>query len=155
MKENKNSPAVPEEILMSKIYYIRGQKVMLDRDLAELYEAETKQLKRQVNRNTERFPLDFMFELTPEESSRCQIGTLNRGENIKYLPYAFTEQGVAMLSGVLNSKRAIAVNIQIMRAFTRLRQLLLDNTELHLAIAPKGSLLERNKKQNSKQYQEH
>ncbi len=93
---------------------------MLDRDLAELYGVEVGQLNRQVKRNIERFPEDFMFQLTHEECSRCQIGILNggRGSNIKYLPYVFTENGIAMLSSVLRSPRAIAANIRIMRAFT-------------------------------------
>ncbi len=99
---------------------------MLDRDLAELYGVEVSQLNRQVKRNIGRFPEDFMFRLSSDECSRCQIGTLNggRGSNIKYLPYAFTENGVAMLSGVLRSSRAIAVNIQIMRAFVAMRRAL-------------------------------
>lgn len=132
----KNSLIIPDEIVINKIYYIREQKVMLDSDLAELYEVETKQLKRQVRRNAERFPDDFMFELTREEynSLRSQIGTLKRGEHMKYLPMAFTEQGVAMLSSVLNSSRAINVNIQIIRIFTRIRQMFMDNTELRLEI---------------------
>jgi len=127
---------IPEEIIMKQIYYIRDQKIMLDSDLATLYEVETKQLKRQVRRNAERFPKDFMFELTPEEyhSLRSQYGTLKQGEHAKYLPMAFTEQGVAMLSGVLNSKRAINVNIQIIRIFTRIRQMLIENTDLRLEI---------------------
>ncbi|MGV3685924.1 MAG: ORF6N domain-containing protein [Daejeonella sp.] len=121
---------------MNQIYYIRGQKVMLDSDLAALYEVETKQLKRQVRRNAERFPKDFMFELTLEEysNSRSQNGTLKQGGNIKYSPMAFTEQGVAMLSSILNSSRAIKVNIQIIRIFTRIRQMFIDNTELKLEI---------------------
>lgn len=100
---------VPDEIIMNQIYYIRGQKVMIDEDLAKLYQVENKQLKRQVRRNTDRFPDDFMFELSQEEydSLRSQFGTLKRGEHSKYLPMVFTEQGVAMLSSVLNSKRAI------------------------------------------------
>ena len=105
---------------------------MIDRDLAELYEVETKQLKRQVRRNIERFPIDFMFELTKEEynSLRCQIGTLERkGKHSKYLSMAFTEQGVAMLSSVLNSKRAVEVNIAIMRAFVKMRELMATNKE--------------------------
>jgi len=109
------------------IYMIRGQKVMLDTDLARLYSVETKALKQAVNRNIERFPEDFMFEITRDEyySLRSQIVTLEtgRGKHSKYLPYAFTEQGVAMLSSVLKSKRAIEVNIAIMRAFVQLRQL--------------------------------
>jgi len=119
---------VPVEKIENKIFQIRGKKVMLDSDLAELYDVETKQLKRQVRRNIERFPEDFMFELTQKEYQdflRCQFGTLKRGEYSKYLPYAFTEQGVAMLSSVLNSKRAILVNIQIMRAFVNLRRVAL------------------------------
>ena len=114
------------ESIKTRIYDIRGFKVMLDSDLAELYEVEVKYLKRQVNRNIERFPKDFMFELTHEEydSLRCQIGTLKngRGQHAKYPPYVFTEEGVAMLSGVLRSKTAIQVNINIMRAFVLIRQ---------------------------------
>ena len=114
------------ESIKTRIYDIRGLKVMLDSDLAELYEVEVKYLKRQVNRNIERFPKDFMFELTHEEydSLRCQFGTLKsgRGQHAKYLPYVFTEEGVAMLSGVLRSKTAIQVNINIMRAFVLIRQ---------------------------------
>lgn len=114
------------ENIKTKIHDIRGFKVMLDSDLAELYEVEVKYLKRQVNRNIERFPKDFMFELTREEydSLRCQIGTLKsgRGQHPKYLPYVFTEEGVAMLSGILRSKTAIQVNINIMRAFVLIRQ---------------------------------
>jgi hypothetical protein len=135
-----------DELILSKIYVIRGQKVMLDRDLAELYSVETKQLKRQVNRNLSRFPPDFMFELTAEETSRCQSGTLKQGGNIKYLPYVFTEQGVAMLSSVLRSEKAIAINIQIMRVFTRVRQMLFDNTELRLAIEEIRKKTENNSK---------
>ena len=108
------------------IYEIRGQKVMLDNDLAEMYEVEVAQLKRQVRRNIDRFPQDFMFELTPEEvaSLRCQNGILKkgRGQHSKYAPFAFTEEGVAMLSGLLRSKIAIQVNINIMRAFVVVRQ---------------------------------
>jgi len=105
---------------------------MLDKDLAELYSVPTKRLKEQVRRNLDRFPYDFMFQLTREEavSSRSQIATLKRGQNIKYLPYAFTEQGVAMLSSVLSSKQAIHVNIQIMRIFTKLREIIGANKEL-------------------------
>jgi ORF6N domain len=126
---------VPDEVVMNKIYVIRNQKVMLDKDLADLYQVETKQLKRQVKRNIERFPEDFMFELTEleYENLRCQFGTSSWG-GARYLPIVFTEQGVAMLSSVLNSKIAIAVNIQIMRIFTKVRQMLTDNTELRLDI---------------------
>ena len=115
------------------IYQIRGQKVMLDSDLAELYEVETKTLNRQVKRNIEKFPMDFMFQLTNEEYSilKCQIGTSNnvRGGKQK-LPLVFTENGVAMLSGVLRGQRAIEVNIAIMRIFTKLRSFLLLEKDL-------------------------
>lgn len=112
--------------IQNRIYEIRGQRVLLDSDLALMYGIETKQLKRAVRRNLERFEgEDFMFELTPEECSRCQIGTLNikRGGNVKYMPFAFTELGVAMLSSVLNSPTAIQINRGIMRAFVALRQM--------------------------------
>ena len=120
------------ERIENLILLLRGYKVILDTDLADLYQVEVKQLKRQVRRNSDRFPGDFMFELSKEEhvSLRRQFGTLKRGEHSKYLPYAFTEQGVAMLSSVLNSKRAVHVNIEIMRAFVQLRQLLASNTQL-------------------------
>jgi hypothetical protein len=127
------SEIIPQEIVESKILFIRGRKVMLDKDLALLYEVETKMLNRAIKRNMDRFPDDFMFQLTKEEYaelSRYQFGTLKRGHNIKYSPYAFTENGVAMLSSVLNSKRAIHVNIQIMRTFTRIREMLATNAEL-------------------------
>ena len=105
---------------------------MLDADLAGLYGVEVKQLKRQVRRNIGRFPADFMIQLSKEEyeSLRRHFGALKRGEHSKYMPYAFTEQGVAMLSCVLNSERAVKVNIEIMRAFVRLRQMLASNAEL-------------------------
>lgn len=119
------------------IYVIRGQKVMLDSDLAELYGVETKQLNRQVRRNILRFPADFMFQLTSEEYAflKCQIGTSKKGSGGKQkLPLVFTENGLAMLSGVLNSERAVAVNIAIMRIFTRLRSFLLLEQELRAEI---------------------
>ena len=115
------------QTIQKKIYEIRGKQVMLDFDLALLYGVETSQLKRSVRRNIERFEgEDFMFEVTKEELSRCQIGTLNkgRGTNIKYLPFAFTELGVAMLSSVLHSAAAIEINRSIMRAFVTVRQYL-------------------------------
>lgn len=118
-------------IIENKIYEIRGQKVMLDFDLAEMYGVETKRLKEQVRRNIERFPAEFMFELTKEDVtiSRSQIATLKTGQgyNIKYLPFAFTEYGIVMLSSVLKSKTAVEVNINIIRAFVRMRQYLLSN----------------------------
>jgi len=123
----------------TRIYTIRGQKVMLDSDLAELYQVETKALKRAVRRNIDRFPDDFMFELTKEEveETRRQNGTLNggRGHNIKYLPYAFTEQGLAMLSGVLNSPIAVRVNIEIMRTFVKLRAIAAIHGEVNLRLS--------------------
>ena len=122
---------IPHEIIEAKIYIIRGKKVMIDSDLAALYEVETKTLNRAVKRNIDRFPDDFMFKLTKEEfeNLRCQIGTSSWGGQ-RYLPYAFTENGVAMLSGILNSKRAIQVNIQIMRTFTKIREMILTHKEL-------------------------
>ena len=115
-----------------KIYKVRGILVMIDRDLAELYGVETKQLNRAVKRNIERFPEDFMFQLTKEECLRCQIGTLNtgQGQHMKYLPYAFTEYGIAMLSGVLRSETAITANIRIMRTFANMRKMIADDTDI-------------------------
>ena len=114
------------------IVQIRGVAVLLDRDLAAFYGVETRVLKQAVRRNIERFPKDFMFELTTEEqiTLRSQNVTLKRGQHSKYLPFAFTEQGVAMLSSVLNSDRAIEVNIAIMRAFVQLRKMIASNEEL-------------------------
>lgn len=126
---------IPSEIITNKIYFIRNQKVMLDSDLAELYAIETKQLKRQVRRNLERFPDDFMFELSAVEFEilRSQIGTSSWGGN-RLAPMAFTEQGVAMLSSVLNSPTAIKVNIQIIRVFTKIRKDLSDSLNIKLEI---------------------
>lgn len=129
--------SVPIENITGLIYLIRGKKVMLDRDLAKLYGVETKRLKEQVRRNIERFPDDFMFELSKSEFTnwRSQFATSNRDKiGWRYSPMAFTEQGVAMLSSVLRSKTAIQVNIQIMRAFTKMRQMIFDNAELRKEI---------------------
>ena len=138
MAESIKSIVVAEEAIISKIYLIRGQKVMIDRDLAELYGVETKQLKRQVRRNIDRFPEDFMFELSDEEFQewRSQFGTSNEGDKmgLRYAPYVFTEQGVAMLSSVLNSERAISVNIQIMRIYSKLREMLLTHKDILLKL---------------------
>ena len=114
------------QVIQNKIYEVRGQKVMLDFDLAELYGSETKRLKEAVRRNLKRFPSDFMFELTKEEfeSLRSQIASSNKRGGTRYMPFAFTEQGVAMLSSVLNSESAIEINISIMRAFVTVRQYL-------------------------------
>lgn len=140
------------DIIRSKIYEIRGQKVMLDFDLAAMYGVETGQLKRAVRRNMERFEGDdFMFELTKDELSRCQIGILNRGRgsNIKYLPFAFTELGVAMLSSVLRSATAIEINRGIMRAFVTVRQMIAANP-----IALRLSTLEKNFQELKKDLEE-
>ncbi len=125
---------VQVEEIGRRIYFIRGNRVMLDSDLAELYHVETKNLNKAVSRNPNRFPCDFMFQLTQEEyeSLRFQIGTLEkgRGKHRKYLPFVFTEQGVAMLSGILQSERAVHVNVAIMRTFVMLRKTLETNKEL-------------------------
>ena len=123
------------------ILSIRGQRVMLDRDLARMYGVSTGNLNKAVRRNLDHFPTDFMFQLTEEEAeaSRFQFGILKRGLNIKYLPYVFTQEGVAMLSGVLRSPRAVQVNVAIMRAFVRLRETLF----LHKELAHKLTELER------------
>lgn len=127
--------SIPDEVITSKIYLIRGQKVMLDRDLAELYGVTTGNLNKAVGRNIKRFPDDFMFELNQKEfdTLRSQFDTSKWGGTRKP-PKAFTEQGVAMLSGVLNSDRAIAVNIQIIRVFTKIREVLTDTLNLKLEI---------------------
>jgi phage regulator Rha-like protein len=123
--------SIPESVIEQKIYLIRGQRVMLDKDLANLYQVPTKRLNEQVKRNNRRFPKDFAFLLTQQEVAilRSQFATSRWGGQ-RYFPYAFTEQGVAMLSSVLNSEKAIEVNIAIMRAFVKLRQILSTNKEL-------------------------
>jgi hypothetical protein len=131
---------VPYGAIDQRILLIRGQKVMLDADLAALYGVETRALKRAVTRNQARFPEDFMFQVSPQEyqALRRQFGTLKRGQHAKYLPYAFMEKGVAMLSGVLKSPRAAQANVAIMRAFVRMRQAI----ETHRALARKLEELE-------------
>jgi len=128
---------IPDERIEKTIVLIRGQKVIIDADLAELYGVTTGNLNKAVKRNIDRFPNDFMFQLTPEEykSLRFRFGILKKGRHSKYLPYAFTEQGVAMLSSVLRSKRAIEVNIAIMRAFVHLRKTLDSHAELARKLA--------------------
>ena len=123
---------IPTEQIERAILFIRGQKVMLDHGLAELYGVRTKVLNQAVKRHRKRFPGDFMFQLSFQEvvSLRSQIVTLKQGQNVKYRPYAFTEHGILMLSSVLNSERAIQVNIEIMRAFVRLRAAMATNREL-------------------------
>ncbi|MFA5145347.1 MAG: ORF6N domain-containing protein [Candidatus Omnitrophota bacterium] len=136
---------ISAEVIAARIFEIRGKKVMLDKDLAKLYGVETRRLNEQVRRNINRFPDDFMFQLVKEEalslrsqlttsSSRSQIATLKQGQNIKYLPYVFTQEGVAMLSSVLNSDRAVQVNIQIMRAFVKLRYILSVNKQFEMKL---------------------
>jgi hypothetical protein len=139
MKEKKS--IVPDEIVMTKIYEIRGSKVMLDYDLAELYGVETKVLKQAVRRNIKRFPEDFMFELSKEEfeNLRSQIVTSKQG-GTRYMPMVFTEHGVLMLSSVLRSDRAIEMNIQIMRIFTKMKEMLLTHKDLIKRI----DIIERN-----------
>lgn len=146
-KNDQDVSAVVVETISESILVLRGQKVMLDFTLADLYGVQTKALNQAVRRNLERFPEDFMFQLTAEEveglrsqivtlkgsgvvDSRSQIVTLKHGQNIKYLPYAFTEQGVAMLSSALRSPKAVAVNIEIMRTFVRMRKVAFSNEEL-------------------------
>ena len=135
MDNSENNTLIPDEVIMKKIYLLRGSKVMMDRDLAELYEIETKQLKRAVRRNISRFPEDFMVELNQEEFKvlRSQFGTSSWGGS-RYVPMAFTEHGVIMLASVLNSERAIQVNIQIVRVFTRMREILSSHKDLLLKL---------------------
>ena len=126
---------IPDELVMNKIYLIRGQKVMLDRDLAELYDVETKVLNQAVKRNADRFPADFMFQLTKKEfeNLKSQIVTSSWG-GVRKMPFAFTEQGVAMLSSVLKSEIAIRVNIQIIRIFTRMREMIMTHKDILLQL---------------------
>jgi len=135
MAKNEAITIIPEEVIINKIYYFRGLKVMLDSDLAELYGIETKVLNQSVSRNLKRFPPDFMFQLNKDEwtSLRSQFVTASWSHR-RTEPYVFTEHGVLMLSSILNSARAIEVNIQVMRIFTRIRQALTDNIELRLEI---------------------
>lgn len=139
-KEN-NISIVPDERIETKIFLIRGRKAMMDRDLAELYGVEIRALNQSVKRNIERFPEEFMFQLNKQEveiwqfqSSRSQFVILKQGKNIKYAPYVFTEPGVAMLSSVLNSKKAIQVNIQIIKTFIKLREMIATNKDLRIKI---------------------
>src|SRR5580704_8438883 len=127
---------ITQEKITQRIFIIRGKKVMLDRDLASLYGVETKAFNQAVKRNMKRFPEDFMFQLTQEENKflRSQNVTLEQGQYSKYAPYAFTEHGILMLSSVLNSDRAIEVNIQIMRTFTKLRELMIVHKDLRIKI---------------------
>ena len=138
MKKHKDTGTalIPQEYVESKILFIRDKKVMLDRDLASLYGITTGNLNKAVRRNIDRFPDDFMFQLSKDEydSLRFQFGILKKGQHSKYLPQVFTQDGVAMLSSVLNSKKAIQVNIQIMRTFTKLREMMMSHKELQKKI---------------------
>lgn len=132
-----NIITIPDEVVMNKIYIVREQKVMLDRDLAELYGVETKVLKQAVRRNIARFPEDFMFEMSKEELDnwRSQFVTSKEDrQGLRYMPFCFTEQGVTMLSCILNSERAIHVNIQIIRIYTRIREMLLLHKDVSLLV---------------------
>jgi len=137
---------LPDEVIINKIYLIREQKVMLDKDLAEMYGIDTKVLKQAVKRNAERFPKDFMFTLTQKEfqNLRSQFVTSSWG-GIRYLPTAFTEQGVAMLSGVLNSPVAVQVHIQIIRIFTKMKEMLLTNKDILLKLEKMEKDVKENK----------
>jgi phage regulator Rha-like protein len=133
MTNSLSSITVPDEVVMSKIYLIRNIKVMLDRDLAELYGVETRVLKQSVKRNINRFPGDFMFEMSEKEMNdwRNKFQTTAKDKmGLRYAPYCFTEQGVAMLSSILNSAQAIQVNIQIIRIFTKMRELMVSQKEI-------------------------
>lgn len=135
--EVKNIDPIPDEVLMDKIYNIRGQKIMLDSDLAQLYGVETKRLKEQVKRNIERFPKHFMFELNQNEYNmilRSQNATLKKFRQSRYLPFAFTEHGVLMLSNVLKSQAALHVSIKIIDIFVKIRTIALDYSELKMEI---------------------
>ena len=140
---------IPDEVILNKIYELRGQKVMLDRDLSELYGVETRVLKQAVRRNAKRFPSDFMFEMTKEEFEywRSQFVTSKEDrKGLRYAPFCFTEQGVTMLSCVLNSERAIAVNILIVRTFTKMREMLSDKLSMQLDIEQIKRQLENHNK---------
>lgn len=136
MKEEIASSIIPNEVIVNKIYLFRGEKVMLDSDLAELFGVETKKLKQQVRRNIERFPEHFMFELTEKENEvlRSQFATLRHGQHSKYLPFVFSEHSILQLSNVLKSKQAIDVSIKIIDVFVRLRTMVLTNTEIRLEV---------------------
>ncbi len=147
MAKSKHEVPIFEEKIINKIHLIRGQKVMIDKDLAELYGIETRRLKEQVNRNLNRFPGHYMFELNKEETEilRSQNATLRHGAHSKYLPYAFTEHGVLMLANVLKSGRAIEMSIKIIDVFVKLRQMLLTHKDILLKLEQ----LERQVVQNS------
>ena len=152
MAKSSRPVTLPEEVIVRKIHMIRGHKVMIDRDLAELYGVETKRLKEQVNRNVKRFPAHFMFKLSKKENQalRSQNATLEKGAHSKYLPYAFTEHGVLMLSNILKSAKAIQMSIKIIDVFVKLRELLLTHKDILLKLEK----LERQVVRNSEDVQE-
>ncbi|MFY0255572.1 ORF6N domain-containing protein [Chitinophaga sp. 30R24] len=136
MSKTDKEVMLPDESIMSKILLIRGKRVMVDKDLAELYSVPTKRLNEQVKRNLKRFPEDFMFQLTTEEKEEV-VAKCDHLKNLKFsanLPYVFTEHGAVMLASVLNSDRAIAVNIQIVRIFTRMREMILTHKDILLKL---------------------
>ena len=137
MAKSIKSITIADEAIMNKIYLVRGQKVMIDRDLAELYQVETKVLKQAVRRNMRRFPKDFMFEMNPKEFKNWRSQNVTSKEDIqglRHAPFCFTEQGVTMLSCILNSDRAIDVNIQIIRIFTKMKEMLLTHKDILLQL---------------------
>jgi phage regulator Rha-like protein len=146
MAKSTNNLTIPDEVIMNKIYLIRGKKVMLDRDLAELYGIETKVLKQTVRRNIKRFPSDFLYEMTIEELQdwRSQIVTSKADKKgLRYSPFCFTEHGVIMLASVINSDRAININVQIVRIFTKMREMLASHKEtLHKLVKIEHKLAE-------------
>jgi hypothetical protein len=148
MKKRKLAPTIPSEVIMNQIYYLRGHKVMLDIHLSTLYGVETRVLKQAVRRNMDLFPSDFMFTLTTGEVKIMVSQNVIPSKQVLggAFPYAFTETGVVMLSSVLKSKKARAINIAIMRAFVALRKMLMDNTELRLAIEEIKKKTEKNTK---------
>jgi len=150
MDKSENKILLPEEIIISKIYLIRGKKVILDRDLAEFYGVETRRLKEQVRRNIERFPEDFMIEFTKEELDdfRKQFGQTSKEiMGLRIAPFAFTEHGILMLASVLNTERAIQVNIQLVRIFNKMREMLLSHKDLFLELEKvKDQLLDHDNK---------
>jgi hypothetical protein len=148
MAKSTTTMAIADEVILNKIYLVRGQKVMIDRDLAELYGVETKVLKQAVRRNMNRFPPDFLFEMDKEEFENWRshfVTSKQDKQGLRYAPFCFTEQGVTMLSCVLNSERAIAVNIQIIRIFTRMWEMVMTNQDILLKLEQ----LERQTLQNT------
>jgi len=155
MDKDESKSIIPLERIESVIYVIRGQKIILDQDLAALYGAETKQLNRAVSRNKERFPEAFAFQLTNEEwnSLRCQIGTSNAGRGgRRYLPFVFTEHGVVMAANILKSKRAIWVSIEIARAFIRMRQIMTSHREMGKELVELKSFLLKHSNQTNREF---